>query len=797
MEDVITIDGGDADLLLHGKPIGEEVLKVEGTGPQGPKGNKGEKGDKGAELFHVTSVPAGTIGRVGDFALQDNGDVFEKTGETSWVLRFNTIGPKGDKGDQGIQGIQGIQGDQGIQGIQGEKGDKGEKGAELFHVTSAPGTSIGRVGDFALQENGDVFEKIDETTWTLRFNIIGPKGDKGDQGIQGIQGEKGDKGAQIFHLASVPDPAVGRVGDFVLQDNGDVFEKTDETTWLLRFNITGPKGDKGDQGEKGDKGDQGDKGEKGEQGAQLIHTTTAPDPTEGNIGDFAIQNNGDIFQKTTANTWAFLFNTVGPKGDKGDPGDKGEKGDQGEQGPPGPGSGDMLASTYDTNGDGKVDAADSADQAPWGGITDKPATFPSDPHGHTIAEVGDLQAELDAKAPLNSPSLTGTPVAPTAPAGTNNTQVATTAFVQAIVNELVNGAPGTLDTLQELATALGDDPNFATTITNQIAGKAPLEHTHPWADVTGKPSSYPPATHTHTIANITGLQAALNAKQDTLGYVPLEKQGPVVSGGYFEIRPYNTSYDDGSRVRSFYDGNNRTWKIYVRDSEGISSPLDIELNSKKVWHTGNLNPSDFVPLVQSEGARDVSPMGIYDSSKISQIWSMGAAYRTAADGSDFGNLYGLAYKHTNNPSGGTMAGGHQMVWMGNGTPQCALGTNIWTAGNVTAYSDARLKENIKPIKNALGGVLSLDGCTFDRVDTGAHQLGVLAQQVLEVFPQLVDGDENGYSVAYGNFAGVFIEAFKEEDAKVEKLKTELKETQETLASVMSRLEELEKRHGVA
>jgi hypothetical protein len=78
-------------------------------------------------------------------------------------------------------------------------------------------------------------------------------------------------------------------------------------------------------------------------------------------------------------------------------------------------------------------------------------------------------------ATLASPTLTGTPLAPTATAGTNTTQIATTAFVSTAVSNLVSSAPSTLDTLNELATALGNDPNFATTVTNSIAGKQPLD----------------------------------------------------------------------------------------------------------------------------------------------------------------------------------------------------------------------------------------------------------------------------------------------------------------------------------
>ncbi len=74
-------------------------------------------------------------------------------------------------------------------------------------------------------------------------------------------------------------------------------------------------------------------------------------------------------------------------------------------------------------------------------------------------------------APLASPTFTGTPTAPTADAGTNTTQIATTAFVNTAVSSLVNSAPGTLDTLNELAAALGNDPNFATTIASDIGSK--------------------------------------------------------------------------------------------------------------------------------------------------------------------------------------------------------------------------------------------------------------------------------------------------------------------------------------
>jgi len=85
-----------------------------------------------------------------------------------------------------------------------------------------------------------------------------------------------------------------------------------------------------------------------------------------------------------------------------------------------------------------------------------------------------LKAQLPFLAPLLSAALTGSPTAPTAIEGTNTQQLATTAFVQAEIERVVDAAPAAIDTLAELATALNNDPDFAVTITTQLALKAPL-----------------------------------------------------------------------------------------------------------------------------------------------------------------------------------------------------------------------------------------------------------------------------------------------------------------------------------
>lgn len=116
--------------------------------------------------------------------------------------------------------------------------------------------------------------------------------------------------------------------------------------------------------------------------------------------------------------------------------------------------------------------------------TPKAPTAPAGTNTTQIASTAFVQAVVTAlnnalalKAPLASPALTGTPTAPTAAQTANNTQVATTAFVKAAIAALVASSPAALDTLNELAAALGNDPNFATTMTNALAGKQPLDNT--------------------------------------------------------------------------------------------------------------------------------------------------------------------------------------------------------------------------------------------------------------------------------------------------------------------------------
>ena len=94
--------------------------------------------------------------------------------------------------------LKGDKGDTGAQGIQGPKGDKGDPGINpiwhFFNTATAPTTTLGVIGDWAVNTNGQTYEKTGTTTWTARANIKGTTGATGAQGIQGPKGDKGDPG---------------------------------------------------------------------------------------------------------------------------------------------------------------------------------------------------------------------------------------------------------------------------------------------------------------------------------------------------------------------------------------------------------------------------------------------------------------------------------------------------------------------------------------------------------------------------------------------------------------------------
>ncbi|WP_075343789.1 tail fiber domain-containing protein [Tenacibaculum agarivorans] len=155
-----------------------------------------------------------------------------------------------------------------------------------------------------------------------------------------------------------------------------------------------------------------------------------------------------------------------------------------------------------------------------------------------------------------------------------------------------------------------------------------------------------------------------------------QTQSSIPSGATVTMR---TSTSD-NYLRHITKAGFLAWLGKVNDSnllDGLDSTVFLRSNVDDSF-SGKLTST----------SRQGGIYGTYNSKLTDHIWSMGTAYKVAADGTTFGNLYGLAYKHTNNPTGGTMAGGHQAVWCENGVPKAAMGGDgLWSAEKIIAVGN--------------------------------------------------------------------------------------------------------------
>ncbi|MFM8269933.1 MAG: beta strand repeat-containing protein, partial [Pseudomonadota bacterium] len=223
----------------------------------------------------------------------------------------------------------------------------------------------------------------------------------------------------------------------------------------------------------------------------------------------------------------------------------------------------------------------------------------------------------------DSPSFSGIPTVPTASSGTNTTQIASTAFVRSEISNLIDSAPSTLDTLNELAAALGDDANFATTVTNTLAGKANLSGavftgsvtipsgTGNFNSLSVNGTGVSVSGHTHTSSQITDFASSVSGLLPTINNSGnnriltstgssfeidaesnLTFDGSVlnVSGCY--INRSSINFDIGSSDGSFYITNNYAGLDYEGTTTIIFDDSSISLlqpvsGTNTIFNSGN------------------------------------------------------------------------------------------------------------------------------------------------------------------------------------------------------------------
>lgn len=161
---------------------------------------------------------------------------------------------------------------------------------------------------------------------------------------------------------------------------------------------------------------------------------------------------------------------------------------------------------------------------------------------------------------------------------------------------------------------------------------------------------------------------------------------------YVSYKPANRAIGKWTLYTTYTAGSIPTGHTAIAQlytTSGLSTTANLRVQGTAVIlgatnHNNRLDiQSDGKIVPHSTATRRSGVYGVYDAAKIGHIWSMGASFQIADDGASFGSLYGFAYKHTTNTTGGTMAGGHMAVWCENGNPRVAMGTNFWVANAAT------------------------------------------------------------------------------------------------------------------
>ncbi|KSY25592.1 phage tail protein [Escherichia coli] len=259
----------------------------------------------------------------------------------------------------------------------------------------------------------------------------------------------------------------------------------------------------------------------------------------------------------------------------------------------------------------------------------------------TSKAVKAVMDETNKKAPLNSPALTGTPTTPTARQGTNNTQIASTAYVMAAIAALVDSSPDALNTLNELAAALGNDPNFATTMTSALAGKQPKD-----ATLTALAGL---ATAADRFPYFTGNDVASLATLTKVGRDILAKSTVAAVIEYLGLRELGTS---GEKIPLLSTAN--TWTNRQTFSGGLSGEL-----------SGNASTA-----AKLKTARKISNVAFDGSSDITLKASHVGAFALGKTGSTVANDKAVGWNWSSGAYNATISGASTLIihfYMGEGS----------------------------------------------------------------------------------------------------------------------------------
>ena len=229
-------------------------------------------------------------------------------------------------------------------------------------------------------------------------------------------------------------------------------------------------------------------------------------------------------------------------------------------------------------------------------------------HSHVSNDITNFNTSVSGLlipyAQLNSPSFSGVPTVPTAASGTNTNQIASTSFVRTEISNLVNSAPSTLDTLNELALALGSDPNFATTVASGLSQKSNIGHTHTSSNITDFNSS---VSGLLPVTNITG-SSGIVVSQDGTTYNVTSSGLAYTSGANFNnlsvnnipvsVSGHQHNYTD---IINFASGVDQTVSTLLVAGNYINIDYDNIADTLTISATGLQPSGNYANSVHSHG----------------------------------------------------------------------------------------------------------------------------------------------------------------------------------------------------
>ena len=377
-----------------------------------------------------------------------------------------------------------------------------------------------------------------------------------------------------------------------------------------------------------------------------------------------------------------------------------------------------------------------------------------------------------------------------------STDATSKSYVDTAVAGVVDAAPGTLDTLNELAAALGDDANFSATITSSLATKATTAYVDGQISAT---ETYADTAEADAVAAaaIDATTKADSAQADAQSYT--DAREVLINNAWADADTTQTAsleaYADAAETAAINSAAaDATSKANAAQAaaEATAASANLSLTSTLQSYADTAE-ADAISTAASDATSKANaalasansytdgeitaliggaPGALDTLNELAAAMTDDANYAATVTSAIATSLQSAKDYADANDANTTYSAGNGLTLSGTTFTMSGAYTGSFTAtGDIIAYSDDSLKTNVQVIDGALGKVEAIRGVTFERIADGSVSTGVIAQELKEVLPEAVHTDAEGlHSVAYGNITGLLIEAVKELSAQVAELK---------------------------